>query len=53
MYERWRERFHGLRVALEKQGVDVVNCTPNSSLTAFRRLPLDRALQLCDVVPHG
>lgn len=35
-YERWIERFTVLAAALQERGIDVVNCTPGSAITAFR-----------------
>ncbi len=39
--------FTGLARELESLGVAVVNCTPDSALDAFNKLPLERALADC------
>lgn len=41
-YARWTERFD----ALNNRGADIVNCTPGSALTCFRRSELRRELAL-------
>jgi len=35
---------NGFEFAREAVGVSVVNCTPDSALDAFHKLPLERAL---------
>lgn len=43
-FARWIERFATLAPALERIGVDVVNCTPGSAIKCFRSAPLEEAL---------
>jgi sugar phosphate isomerase/epimerase len=44
LFERWRQRFATLAPELERLGVDVVNVTPGSALTCFRRSTLETEL---------
>jgi len=43
-YATWCRRFADVAPVLSKLGVDVVNCTPNSALTCFRRATLGQEL---------
>lgn len=43
-YERWLRRFADVAPVLERMGLDVVNCTPGSALTCFRRADLESEL---------
>lgn len=45
IFESTNAYCHLLRPLLEARGVQVLNCTPNSRLTAFDYCPLDRALE--------
>lgn len=41
---RWRERLDGVAPAIAALGVEVLNCSPGSALSAFRRMKLEEAL---------
>lgn len=45
LYTKFVAQFGELAPHLAARGVDVVNCSPDSALNAFRKLPLDLALQ--------
>lgn len=40
-FPRWIRNFREVRDTYAKMGIDVVNCSPDSDLTAFRRAPLE------------
>lgn len=42
--DKWRAELDGQAPILEKMGIDVVVASPHSSLTAYRRQPLQEAL---------
>lgn len=43
-FDRWRRRLDGQAERLRELGVEVINCSPQSALTAYRKLPLTAAL---------
>jgi hypothetical protein len=43
-FDDWLHRFAAIATAAERQGVEVINCTPDSALTCFPRMPLEDAL---------
>lgn len=43
-YKHWIANFARLAPVLKARGVDVINCTPNSALTCFPRIPLSEVL---------
>lgn len=43
--DRWRKALDGQAGWLRKQGVEVVNCTPGSALTAYPRMGIAEALE--------
>lgn len=40
----WRQRLEAIAPRLQDLGVEVINCTPGSALTAYPNLPLEQAL---------
>jgi hypothetical protein len=44
-YGRWRKAFTAVAVDLEKMGIGVINASPASALTCFRRRTIEQALQ--------
>ncbi len=46
LWPAWVAEFDSLRVSLP-DGVEVINCTPGSAITAFRRMELEDALAAC------
>lgn len=48
VYAQWCKRYETLLPALAKQGVDVVNVTPGSALSCFRRAVLEDELAARD-----
>lgn len=40
----WREAMDGCAAQFSELGVDVINCTPQSALTAYPKMALDEAL---------
>lgn len=40
-YEHWRKTYRSMLPGLEAAGVEVVNATPDSAITAFRRVRLE------------
>jgi hypothetical protein len=42
--KRWREAFDGAAVRAAQLGVDVVNCSPSSKLTAYPKMTIEEAL---------
>lgn len=46
-YARWRGHFDTMLPALQARGVEVLNCTPKSKLTAFPMMGLDEAIARC------
>lgn len=47
-FERWAQRFKGLRDALAAREVELINCTPNSAIKSLRFMALEDALATCD-----
>ena len=45
-YVEWGESFTSLAHSLEERGIEVINASPNSALKVFKKLPLEKALQL-------
>ena len=43
-YDNMLENFPGLKVALDARGVEVINCTPGSALTVFKKASLESVL---------
>jgi hypothetical protein len=43
-YATWKTAFGRLAPVLQKMGVEVLNCTPQTALTCFRRVSLQEAL---------
>ena len=46
IYGGWIREFNKLAPILERRGVEVINCTPNSALTCFCCMSLDEARTL-------
>ena len=44
-FVQWRKMLDDKAPQLKKAGIDVVNCSPISSLTAFPKLTIDGALE--------
>lgn len=44
LYDRWCERFLGLAQAAFERNIDIVNVTPDSALSAFRKSDLETEL---------
>lgn len=44
-FSRWIRNFREVRGVYEAMGIDVVNCTPDSDLTAFRKADLAEELR--------
>ncbi len=42
--ETWRRNFPQLAADLAAEGVEVLNCSPDSALECFRKVPLEAAL---------
>ena len=42
--DKWKRNFRGLAADLEREGIEVVNCSPGTALTAFKVQPLADAL---------
>jgi hypothetical protein len=47
LYDKMRKLFVGLVEPARELGIEIVNCTPNSALEAFRRGDLDEELSEC------
>jgi len=45
-FDRWAGWFERLAPALRCLGVEVINCSRDTALTCFPRMPLERALEL-------
>jgi hypothetical protein len=45
LFKSWIKAFGRLAPALERMGVEVVNCSPITALECFRRAPLESALR--------
>jgi len=43
-YDRWVPRFAPLAADLKAQGVEVINCTPNTALPYFKKAKLEDVL---------
>lgn len=43
-YTTWRSAFEKFSRVLDHMGIQVINCTPDSALKCFRRVPLEVAL---------
>jgi hypothetical protein len=46
-YDRWRQMFESLVAPLARLGVEVINCTRRTALTAFPCRPLEEVLGEC------
>ena len=45
-YATWRAAFQRIAPVLAQRGVEVVNCTPQSTLLCFRKLTIEEALRV-------
>lgn len=43
-YADWRRNFTALAADLKKEGVEVINCSPDSALACWPRLPISQVL---------
>lgn len=46
VHEQWRRHFTSSQRAIAEAGMRVINCSPGTAITAFDRMPLDKALSL-------
>jgi hypothetical protein len=40
-YEIWRKHFEQIAIELKAEGVEVINCSPDTALTCFDRKPIE------------
>ena len=48
-YDRWTKALNQAAPELKARGIDVINCSRNTALTCFRRMPLLDALEKVEV----